>query len=340
MQLKNIGRLAPGIMVMQFCTIFFPIYEAYKSQAQLRNSLHTIKTLNQKSSGTSSSEASFSDHGSTVTAVTDTQKSMMSTSSIEKGKLRITTTPTSSASSGSIDRKQDIYSRAALENTLSTNPTALLQFATQKDFTGENIVFLLWVSQWRAWWDQAVKDVNGLISPQAKRQLFRAAVEIYFTSVHMKTAVFPINIEGRVRSRLDNIFRGALWSSGYTDNYSHEAYNFGTHASTAARTDEGLPFIEHPGDMQQSPSFTSSLKTLVKDSSAETVSQSDAPGAFNLEMQSGNPDSDVPIPDGFNAQIFNDAEKEVKYMVLTNTWARFVTSAELRGDVRIGIQSV
>ncbi len=31
-----------------------------------------------------------------------------------------------------------------------------------------------------------------------------------------------------------------------------------------------------------------------------------------------------PIPDSFNPQIFDSAEEEIKYLVLTNTWPKFV----------------
>jgi hypothetical protein len=33
---------------------------------------------------------------------------------------------------------------------------------------------------------------------------------------------------------------------------------------------------------------------------------------------------DVEIPDAFNEMVFDPAEKEIKYLVLTNTWPKFV----------------
>jgi len=327
-------------MAMQFCTIFVPIYEAYTDQGQLRDSFHAIKASKQKWSSGGVSTASIFPRGSTAT--TQTRDSMGSTYSTEYEKDSISTSAKSPSSPTSTtrNRKREIYSMAALEKALTINPTPLLQFATRKDFTGENIIFLMWVRQWRVWWDQAGRDDYGSISHQAKRQLFRSAVEIYLTSVHMKTSAFPINIEGKIRLQLENIFRGAVWTLEHIGNTAYEADIFSTHASFGKKTNEVLPFpTKHLGDIGKSPSFTGSSKTLDKGLLAEG-SQDFPSKEINLEMQPGDPESAIPIPAGFNAQIFDDAEREVKYMVVTNTWPRFVDSVKLHEDMKMGAQSV
>lgn len=37
-------RLAPGIVVMQFVTIFFPTYEIFESKAEMRITFHQIRS--------------------------------------------------------------------------------------------------------------------------------------------------------------------------------------------------------------------------------------------------------------------------------------------------------
>jgi hypothetical protein len=38
------------------------------------------------------------------------------------------------------------------------------------------------------------------------------------------------------------------------------------------------------------------------------------------------------IPEGFNATIFDDAEGSIKYLVLTNTWPKFVKDRRCSTD--------
>jgi hypothetical protein len=327
-------------MVMQFCTIFFPIFEAYTSRYRFDDSTHAIETSKGTWSSSGSSKASMLHCASRVNTAAST-KSIVCTSSTDNEKLILSPTPASRIESGSVESRRKAYSRAALAEILSTNPTALLQFATQRDFTGENIIFLIWVNQWRTWWNQAVKDANGLISNQAKKQLFRFAFEIYFRSVHMKTAAIPINIDGRIRSHLDNIFRGMMSSLEQTDSTGYEADVFSKDALTTETPSEPFPFsTKNIGDTSASLSFTSSLKTLVKSVSAEITSQNNYSHGLSLEMQQSDPDFAIPIPYGFDAQVFDDAEREVNYMVFTNTWPRFVDSVNLYANMGKGFREV
>jgi hypothetical protein len=327
---KYMYRLAPGIMVMQFCTIFFPIFEAYSSQAQLRTSLHAIQPSKQKWSGGGNSNASNSYRGSTATTVASTTS--------KENEKNSTLTAGASISSASTPTNRRMYSMAALEKALAINPTPLLQFATSKDFTGENIVFLLRVRQWRLWWDQAVRDKNGFISDQAKRQIFRSAIVIYLTSVHMKTSVFPININSRNRSRLESMFGGAVWTLEHTENKTYGADIF---ASPVETREFFLPFLsKHLGDIGQPPCFTNSSKTLVTSHALEPGSQYSQQGKNSVQMKPGDPESEIPIPTEFGPSIFDDAEREVRDMVVTNTWPRFVDSVKLHEDMKIWSASV
>jgi hypothetical protein len=325
-------RLAPGIMVMQFCTVFFPIYETWTSQAQLRDSLDINQPSERMWSSAGHSNVSNLHRGSTATT-------MASTSFTENEKHSIPTArPSLSTNSSSKKRRKEMCSMAAFEKALTINPTPLLQFATTKDFTSENIIFLLWVRQWRLGWDQAGQDKHGWISHQAKRQLFRSAVEIYVTIVHMKTSAFPININSRNRSRLEVLFRKAVLTLENTKNKTYEADIF---ASPIEESKDFLPFpTKHLGDVGQSPNFTSSSKTLVIGCVPEPRSQKSQQDEISFEMQPGNPKSTISIPSEFDALVFDDAEMEVRDMVITNTWPRFVDSVNLHEDMKMGSQGV
>jgi hypothetical protein len=42
------------------------------------------------------------------------------------------------------------------------------------------------------------------------------------------------------------------------------------------------------------------------------------------ELHMNETESEVDVPDTFNELVFDAAEKEIKYLVLTNTWPKFV----------------
>ena len=51
------------------------------------------------------------------------------------------------------------------------------------------------------------------------------------------------------------------------------------------------------------------------------------------------PDAAVPIPAEFNEHIFDEAEQEVKYLVVTNTWPRFIDSNRLHKELQFDHES-
>ena len=276
---------------MQAATIFFPVFEAYRSRAQLRSTLAAWEE--KRKSGESSTECSSSTHNNSFT-----------------GSKKPGSTATSVSS-----KKREMYTMAALDRALSTNATPLLHFAATKEFTGENVVFLMQVRDWRAAWNRAVQDF-GTVRGQVKYRLFNMAVEIFATSVHTKTAEFPVNVEGRIRSNLEAIFGPAVVgikhrSVHLVDPFNHQAF-------------DNIP-PERPS--ASPPKFEYDvLDSKYEDShyAADFQESFVPPKKSHLSVIPEVPETAIDIPAGFDEHVFDEAEASVKYMVITNTWPKFV----------------
>ena len=184
-----------------------------------------------------------------------------------------------------------MYTMQALENTLAGDSSALLHYAATKQFTGENIVFLTQVGDWKRSWTRHYPTP----SPEAKSSLFLAAAEMFTQSVSLQTSAFPVNIESRIYNDLEAIFGQSKSAS-----------------SSAAAT----PFAD---DAFLLPTWTQPANNDVqmKDGSKVSVSSVVETGAAN-------------VPVGFNEKVFDQAEKSVRYMVFTNTWPRYAVSRFFR----------
>ena len=277
-------RFAPGIMMMEIVTIFFPIFDVYKSRSQLRLAFNTIKEWEKKHPG----------GPSTI----DSHSGKHTSSSISLNEKKPGSTVTSMSS-----RRGPIYAMATFEKCLATNAIPLLHFAAFQEFTGENIVFLMQVRDWRDVWKQAQQGL-GSISGQIKQELFSTAVSIYTTRIH-DTANFPINIEGKIRSQLDSIFGPAVGDLGknlmdnVVDPFSYQSC----------------------GDLELAKLHRRSGPLRDVDSASQENILSSAQKRSTVEHC--DLDSTM-LPKGFDEHVFDAAEKSVKYMVLTNTWPKFV----------------
>jgi hypothetical protein len=280
-------RLAPGIIVMQAVTIFFPIYEGYKSRIEARNIRGVLKEWEEN-------------RAANMLGSSDGKLIRSSESGSENS--------TNSSTTGSC-RSIEMYAMSALEDALVTDPHALLQFAATKDFTAENIIFLLQLQAWRtAYAAQSQKMAD--LPTQARSRLFQMAVDIYAECVSEKTAEFPINIEGPIRTRLDAVFRSAVADSeGRSNDNAVDPWN-------AAATFD----ISEPKTSEKLPGNV--LLPELNDSSS-TILPSD-----NEEVKSGLTTTVICITDdsveNFDERVFDAAEKSIKYLVLTNTWRKFV----------------
>src|SRR2546423_1071132 len=113
-------------MMMESVAIFFPLAEVYSAKRYRENAQAGIENWEKNRQDLDSADPA------------SCANSMSHTSSMRK-------------------RKPDMYSMQALEKTLLTNPTELLRFAAMKEFTGENIVFLTQVRDWKAGWNRLAK---------------------------------------------------------------------------------------------------------------------------------------------------------------------------------------
>ena len=152
---------------MQVVTVFFPIYEAFVSRAQMRETLTLIKNWEEK--GAQSGEPSLSSGEASHVSV------------------------------GISTRSKEIFTMASLEKALAVNPLPLLHFAASKDFTAENIIFLMRVREWRQAYASAPRLLNTTaLTADAQELLFRMGVDIYTTCVSDTDSEFPINIDHHI----------------------------------------------------------------------------------------------------------------------------------------------
>ncbi|KIW71750.1 hypothetical protein PV04_03884 [Phialophora macrospora] len=289
--------LAPGIVVMQFITIFFPVYEIFKSRVQMRQTLAILESwedrrgIMQKSSHAHSSRAS-SDQPSTTSS-----------------------------------QQRELYSMASLEKALAVNPTPLLKFAATRDFTAENVLFLIQVRHWKEAYTSALRTSNP-VSESAKSQLFNSAVDIYISRVNDKTTEFPINVESKVRQNLDRIFGPAVPTGRLVsdeDMNDHEAENWVKSPTTTSTF--------HMGNRAHSDDSTYTL-TATQVLTSFPVEKNEPlfpphPGVAPLG------ESRAKMRPGFDEHIFDAAQNSIKYLVLTNTWQKFVKEHQQTIDICI-----
>ncbi|KAH7093398.1 hypothetical protein FB567DRAFT_433362 [Paraphoma chrysanthemicola] len=210
--------------------------------------------------------------------------------------------------------KSDMLTMTALENALRTNAMPLLQFAALKDFSGENVSFLTHVADWRRYW----------FSPKAstadhRRKQFVAAVRIYSHFISLEFSEFPINISSKEMKRLHQVFESAAV-------LLHRSKRGSVGSETS---NDATPFDNfNPDDVPPSPSDQRSFNSQSELKSGVNL---DALGRANLRAVSRMNGlyvdellADFEIPEGFTEMIFDPAEREIKYLVLTNTWPKFV----------------
>ncbi|KAH0550888.1 hypothetical protein GP486_007749 [Trichoglossum hirsutum] len=219
---------------------------------------------------------------STEAAIDEWEKKRQGLGTAGSSSRTISTSHTSSTTR----KKPDMYSMQALEKCLATDPTELLRFAAMKEFTGENIVFLTQVRDWKAGWLRLAK--KGNLTTEARSQLFSEGADIFAQTVSLQTSPFPVNLESKAYFDLEAMFGKRVGTSSSND------------------TDIITPFAHHFASDSQS--FTNMSQQNNKSNSQEYI----------VPL----PAWEQPIPENFNEHVFDSAEKSVRYMVFTNTWAK------------------
>jgi hypothetical protein len=289
---------------MQFVTIFFPIYEAYKSRSHLRATLELIKSWEKKrqhDESTITSSVSSSRH-----------RSYFSTST------KSVTTTTRSV------RSREKHTMAALEKALLVNPIPLLHFAVTRDFTGENIVFLIQVRDFHATWNRVSSDDNEL-TDEERSHMFEVALEIYVSSVHQKTTEFPINIEHKIRRELDNVFETAASQrrpyrdDSIVDKDKSMDDPFRSHSLGMVLPRNVRGILERADSDETDGTFNNDIREDIFPSRKEFVFEANP--CVRLPVRRNEAAN---IMTGFDEHVFDEAEESIKYLVLTNTWQKFV----------------
>lgn len=313
--------LAPGIVVIQFVTIFFPVFKHWQSKRQLQNTISLLRAWDEQSQ--------VSDHSYQSSLGKLTPKTSMSI-----------VRPVIAAAP---DPDTRINTMASLRKALSVNPAPLLHFAATRDFTAENIVFLMRVREWRSAWVTApVVDME--ISPSAFANLFNMAVDIYSSLVDDRTAKFPINIEDKVRRKLDDIFASAaaVTDSRSSSDSEDQQTLFGSASAKSDVAPIGHIELNHKGSKggssdssPGSPVLPSVWGVQIQATAIATPTTTvleEKPTAVFAPHPCVRPLGGAKgvIREGFGKDVFDEAEKSIEYLVLTNTWQKFVGDGNAR----------
>ncbi|KAL3952649.1 hypothetical protein ACCO45_012592 [Purpureocillium lilacinum] len=186
---------------------------------------------------------------------------------------------------------ESILTMSALEHVLERNPAPLQEFSALRDFSGENIAFLTSVSEWKSSLPPAVRD--GESRDPNTRELVRERFNLH------ETPSFPSTFRHTIWKKLEGIFEAS----------ARKLYGEKCDVDPATPFDFPAPPVER--------SATSSSEDSEK-TAAELIAAARTSTAGDRVQYWGE------IPDEFDETVFDDAEKSIKYLVLTNTWPKFV----------------
>ncbi|KAF5531729.1 hypothetical protein FMEXI_12875 [Fusarium mexicanum] len=279
--------LAISIMAIEIFTIFWPCWEVIQHQNLRQETLDSIAQWQLNKSAATNGARSVATGSTTVapSALTSWSKD---------GSVK-------SSASG-----ESILTMEALEYVLERNPEPLQQFSALRDFSGENIAFLRAVAEWKSSLPPDVRYPEKIKEPSVQelvRERFNSALRIYTGFVSSRDAEFQINLSSQQQKILEGVFESSARIL-YGDK---------------KQVDPALPFetfqmVTTPTKVKSSAASSHGSETgiMAADSVADTGYMSDK------AMYWGD------IPEGFDATIFDDSEKHIKYLVLTNTWPKFV----------------
>lgn len=266
--------IAVSITFLEIFTVFLPVWEVRKARNLSQETLESIARWEsrQRFGGAAAGKDGKSLHSETSGT---TWASRMSRAAPSVG----------SGSGGSI------LTMDALEHTLEKNPEPLQEFSALKDFSGENVAFLMRVRDWKLAHDLAQKNRSGstsstedeksLDSPTSSsprsREMFEGALHIYLDFISASCAEFQLNLSSQDFRKLEGVFEDA---ARLVVNQESNTY------------DPATPFADAPRDPAEN--------------AAAVIRYTGA------------------IPDAFDENVFAEAELSIKYLILTNTWPKFI----------------
>lgn len=203
-----------------------------------------------------------------------------------------------SVKTGNSNSRDSILTMGALESVLERNPAPLQKFSALNDFSGENIAFLTSVIEWKnslpkaAWDNTTAQDANvkELVSER-----FNRALHIYAEFISVRHAEFPINISSNDLKKLESIFE----------------------KPTQLLYGDGDDRVEDPITPFENPASEPAWSPTYSEFSEKTAQSSIA--AIKERVQYCGE-----VPADFSATVFDAAEDSIKYLVLTNTWPKFL----------------
>ncbi|KAH6651374.1 hypothetical protein F5144DRAFT_480637 [Chaetomium tenue] len=332
--------IALSIFVIEICTVFVPCWQVRKHQTLRQETLESIANWESKKRGEGKTEAS-SDKSSTGPMSTTSTKvgdyagfdSWKKLSSLENGTNQANQT-------GNPD--ESVLTMAALEHVLDKNPEPLRQFSARRDFSGENIAFLTSVSEWKLALPIDFIRSRYDASPETVREQFTRALRIYTEFISPRDAEFPINIAWADLRKLQGVFERAARSTAAANGSSSASdavtpfadANMNDPITSPPRAAQNQPppsrdsqvHILQPDDathMQAPPTPNSTTPTTNKNRTSHIpltvkILEPPSPSASALPLYAGD------IPPAFDASVFDAAHASIKYLVLTNTWPKYV----------------
>jgi hypothetical protein len=300
-----------SIWFIQAFTVFIPCFQIFRHQKLQQETLNAIAVWETRTRQGANNDM-LEDHDASDTSRIQNQmaRTFDKMNAAEGGGIAMMHFENRSSES--------LYTMHALEHTLDRNPEPLRAFASLRDFSGENISFLTEVKGWKNCWLRLSDDssVRGRTTV-TRRELFKRAVAIYANYVSPLYAVFPINLSARDAIKLDEVFRRAA-KTLYGDS-------------------------ESSSDNDVTPSSWNSHDPLDRLGTADSSTRG-PDSMFSAGNASMRQDVDYltekvqywgRVPDGFDRSVFDAAEKSIKYLVLTNTWPKYI-KAHREGSLRSG----
>ncbi|KAL2384461.1 hypothetical protein RJZ90_001941 [Blastomyces dermatitidis] len=213
------------------------------------------------------------------------------------------------------------YSIVALEKVLKGDSPSFLHFAATHDFSGENIMFLNHVRDWKAAWAQSPANLkfqkaNAEEIESYRRHLYNVALEIYVTYVHLFGAQFPINIESEIYRDLKTVFMPAAMTLMRLPKRRPGQLGVPATPTDIEATADIFPIHQAP-----EPDSDISLRKRTPAQEYEDILYRGHQNIVNMVPRL--PPGTV-IPDTFNEHVYDAAAGSVKVLILRNTWPKYV----------------
>ncbi|KAL2133273.1 hypothetical protein VTI74DRAFT_2616 [Chaetomium olivicolor] len=327
--------IALSILVIEICTVFIPCWQVRKHQNLRQETLETIANWESKKRFGAKTETS-SDR-STATPLSPTSTKVGDSHGFDTWRKLSSLEANNSQPNLAGVPDESVLTMAALEHVLEKNPEPLRQFSARRDFSGENIAFLTAVAEWKAALPQNFIHSRYDVPPDIVRQQFTRALRIYTEFISPRDAEFPINIAWADLRKLQGIFERAARNATEA-NPSSPTRNIDAAAPFAASE------LAIPPPAQTSPN--SNHKRFSRDSEIHMLEPtiSNKPPTPTAPSRGGHIPLTIPttltitpipivpsypvyegdIPTAFDASVFDAAQASIKYLVLTNTWPKYV----------------